>query len=251
MSSFRSLKESLLAAPLLGAVALPIWRIFKDPYLGPIGERIAQRFSRWSKLTIVQIGANDGARFDPIHALLKNRHRWVALFVEPIPSFYKNLIQNYGKAHRFKFECAAVSDVAGNFNFYYLSPEARGAAQQWHEYFDLVGSLDRSHVVKALADETVRLERFIVETQVPVITLKMLLDKWDIRRVDVLVVDAEGYDWKIVCQAIKMGLRPEVILFEHSNLLPEERKEVFRLLGDEYHIDDVGIDFLCMRGATK
>jgi len=92
MSSFRSLKESLLAAPLLGAVALPIWRIFKDPYLGPIGERIAQRFSRWSKLTIVQIGANDGARFDPIHALLKNRHRWVALFVEPIPSFYNNLI---------------------------------------------------------------------------------------------------------------------------------------------------------------
>jgi FkbM family methyltransferase len=251
MSTIRLLKKSLLAVPLIGAVALAIWRTFKDPYLGPIGERIAQRFSRWGKLTIVQIGANDGTRFDPIHALLRNRYRWAALFVEPIPSVHKKLIQNYGNAHRFMFECAAVSDSAGNFNFYYLAPEARGAALQWHEYFDLVGSLDRSHVVKALADEAVRLEKFIIETQVPVITLQMLLEKWRIQRVDILVVDAEGYDWKIVSQAIKMGLRPEVILFEHSNLLPEVRKEVFSLLGSEYRIDDVGIDFLCMRSAAK
>ncbi|MDH5377404.1 MAG: hypothetical protein OEX00_03675, partial [Gammaproteobacteria bacterium] len=92
---------------------------------------------------------------------------------------------------------------------------------------------------------------YILETKVPVITLKMLLDKWGVDQIDVLVVDAEGYDWKIVTQAIEMGLRPEVILFEHSNLNPEEKSDVFRLLESDYHVDDVGIDFLCMSREAK
>lgn len=126
------------------------------------------------------------------------------------------------------FECAAVSDTPGVFNFYYLSQEASKATQNWQEYFDLVGSLDREHVVRALGEEAGRLEKYIVETQVPVITLQMLLDKWKVHQVDILVVDAEGFDWKIVSQAINLGLRPEVILFEHSNLKLSEREEVFR-----------------------
>ncbi|MDH5694877.1 MAG: FkbM family methyltransferase [Gammaproteobacteria bacterium] len=251
MSSVRALKNTVLEVPWIGAVAQSIWRCFKDPYLDPIGRKIADRFSKWQKLTIVQIGANDGTRFDPIHVLLKNRHRWAALFVEPIPMVYEKLVENYGRSSRFKFECSAVSDVAGSFSFYHLSPEARSVARQWHEYFDLVGSLDRAHVVKALADEAENLDKYILETKVPVITLKMLLDKWGVDQIDVLVVDAEGYDWKIVTQAIEMGLRPEVILFEHSNLNPEEKSDVFRLLESDYHVDDVGIDFLCMSREAK
>lgn len=224
----RFFKQSLLSVPVLGSVALNAWRIFKDPYLGPIGLKISQHFPRWGKLTVVQIGANDGTRFDPICALLKNRFRWRALFVEPIPSVFEKLVGNYGNRKRFMFECAAVSDTPGVFNFYYLSQEASKATQNWQEYFDLVGSLDREHVVRALGEEAGRLEKYIVETQVPVITLQMLLDKWKVHQVDILVVDAEGFDWKIVSQAINLGLRPEVILFEHSNLKLSEREEVFR-----------------------
>lgn len=249
MMPIRTVKEFLLNVPLFGAAALSIWRLFKDPYLGFIGERINKRLPKWSKQTVVQIGANDGTRFDPVYALLRNRPRWKALFVEPIPNVFSQLVKNYGISNRFMFECAAISDSAGDFSFYYLSQDARAAAQQWHEYFDLVGSLDRLHVLKALAGEAERLEKHIIETRVPVITLQMLLTKWNIRRIDVLVVDAEGYDWKIVRQALNMGLRPEIILFEHSNLLREEREAALCLLDDDYHIDDVGIDFLCMKKA--
>ena len=245
--SLRAIKKNLLVVPLLGKAALAIWRLVKDPYLGPIGDRFAERLPRWSRQTIVQIGANDGVRFDPISSLLRNRYFWRVLFVEPIPHVFKQLVHNFGNSSRYMFECAAVSNSQGEFKFYYLSSEARFAAVRWHEYFDLIGSLDRSHLVKALADEAGNLERFIVETQVPAITLQTLLAKWSIRRIDALVVDAEGYDWKIVSQALDLGLRPEIIMFEHSNLLPSEREAAIKSLKDDYRIDDVGIDFICMR----
>ena len=63
---------------------------------------------------------------------------------------------------------------------------------------DGIGSLDRSHVVTALGDQSEHLERFILEIRVPVMTLEMLLSKWAIRRVDLLAIDAEGHDLRIV-----------------------------------------------------
>jgi len=251
MFSLQGFKKSLAGVPLLGTVALAGWRLFNDPYLGPIGEKVAAKLPRWKKQIIVQIGTNDGTRFDPVSALIKNRCLWKALFVEPIPMFFNKLLENFGKSPRFMYECAAVSNTAGNFSFYYLGAEARDAALNWQEYFDFVGSLDRTHVVNALAEEAVRLEKFIVEIQVPVITFSTLLAKWNIKHIDALVVDAEGYDWRIVKQAIDLGFQPEVILFEHSNLTPDERNEASHFLAVDYNIEDVGIDYLCIKRSRQ
>lgn len=145
------------------------------------------------------------------------------------------------------FECSAVGTEAGSFSFYYLAEDAREAAHTWQEYFDLVGSLDRAHVVRALGDEAPGLERFIVETKVPVVTLSALLNKWNLNAIDALVVDAEGQDWNIVRQALEIGLRPDVILFEHSNLTELEREEACEVMQRDYLVEDIGIDYLCMK----
>ena len=174
------LKQFLVRVPILGSMLLTARRLFKDPYFGPIGDQIAGRLS-WSRpQTIVQIGANDGTRFDPISALIRHRRRWRVLFVEPIPNVFERLVENYGRSRRFMFECSAVGLACGRFNFYYLDERARQNALVWNEWLDLVGSLDRSHVVKALGSEAARLEKFIIETSVPVVTLEALLNKWKI-----------------------------------------------------------------------
>jgi hypothetical protein len=90
------------------------------------------------------------------------------------------------------------------------------------------------------------LEQFILEIRVPVMTLEMLLSKWRITHVDLLVVDAEGYDLRIVRQVLKLSSYPEIILFEHSNLSNAERESALSLLKADYNIQDVGIDFLCI-----
>ena len=235
-----SLKQFLVRVPILGSMLLATWRLFKDPYFGPMGDQIAGRLAWWRPQTIVQIGANDGTRFDPISALIRHRRRWRVLLVEPIPSVFERLVQNFGRSHRFMFECSAVGVTCGSSSFYYLAEEARQSARVWHEWFDLVGSFDRSHVVRSLGSEAARLDKFIVEIKVPVVTLEALLDKWKIESVDALVVDAEGHDWKIVRQALEIGLRPEIILFEHNNLSDTERQEACRMLDSEYSIEDIG-----------
>ena len=111
----------------------------------------------------------------------------------------------------------------------------------------LLDLYDRSHVVTSLGSEAARLDKFIVETRVPVVTLKALLDKWKIQSVDALVVDAEGHDWKIVRQALEIGLKPDVILFEHNNLSDTERQDACRMPDSEYSVEDVGIDYLCVK----
>jgi hypothetical protein len=163
--------------PILGSMLQATWRLFKDPYFGPVGERIADRLSGLRPRMIVQIGANDGTRFDPITSLIRNRRRWRVLFVEPIPSVFERLVGNFGKSRRFMFECCAVGIACGSFNFYYLAEQARQNAPVWHDWLDCVGSLDRSHVAKALGSEAASLEKFIIETSVPVVTLEALLNK--------------------------------------------------------------------------
>jgi len=64
------------------------------------------------------------------------------------------------------------------------------------------------------------------------------------------VVDAEGYDWNIVKQAIDFGLRPKIILFEHSNLDSKQKDEAVKTLEEYYIVDNVGIDYLCKIRST-
>ena len=111
---------------------------------------------------------------------------------------------------------------------------------------DGIGSLDRSHVVTALGDQSEHLERFILEIRVPVMTLEMLLSKWAIAHVDLLAIDAEGHDLRIVRQALRLKKRPKIILFEHVNLRTDDRLSAFSLLKADYDIHDVGIDCLCI-----
>jgi len=153
--------------PVLGVLLMRIWRLYKDPYLGPIGDRISDLLPRWRSQTIVQIGVNDGLRFDPISSLINNRKNWRVLFVEPIPAFFEELKKNFGGSKRFLYECSAISDSEGDFSFYFISPEARREAIEWKEYYDLIGSLDRGHVVNALGTAADEFEKYIVQISRP------------------------------------------------------------------------------------
>jgi FkbM family methyltransferase len=239
-------KQSIAQIPVFGPMVMRAWRLLRDPGFDPIAQQISGQLPKWKAHTVVQIGANDGQLTDPICLLVKNRPRWRALFVEPIPSVFNQLVANYGRARRFMFEQAAVSDESGNFSFFFLSAEAKGHARVWRDWFDGVGSFDRSHVVRALEDQAEHLDRFIQEIRVPVMTLQMLLSKWDIAHVDLLVIDTEGHDLRIVRQALRLKKRPKIILFEHINLSTDDRLSAFRLLKADYDIHDVGMDFLCI-----
>lgn len=225
---------------------LRVWRAFKDPYFDKIGQRIDAALPWWKRQIVVQIGANDGEREDPISRLLRNRRRWRGLLVEPLPGDFKQLVKNYGSSRRFMFEQSAVGTANGRLAFYHLDERARNSSH-WRNYFDRIGSLEKSDLIHNLGNCVEAMIPYIVVTEVNVLTMGALLKKWAIDRIDALIVDAEGFDWEIIRQTLELGIKPEVIVFEYTHLDGEEQAAALKALA-EYSIEQIEErDYVCTR----
>lgn len=170
----------------------------------------------------VQIGSNDGKSNDPLHALLVANPSWVSLLVEPVPWLFERLKANYANQPNAKFENAAIAGgPPGQKAFYYLSAAAKKALPELPTWFDQIGSFDKTHIFKHLGQEV---EPYIINSVYPTLPYKGLIQKHGIERVDVLHIDAEGYDWEILSQ-VDLELHPPiVILFEHVHLTLEVKE---------------------------
>jgi hypothetical protein len=80
------------------------------------------------------------------------------------------------------------------------------------------------------------------------LTLSSLLRKHGISDVGLLQIDTEGFDCRIVQSAIRSGLRPAIINYEHNHVRSTEQAACKRLLMEHgYDFVDVGIDTLAVR----
>ncbi len=177
------------------------------------------------KLNIVQIGANDGVMADPIYKQnLKNGKK--LLLIEPQKHFNEALLKNYstfkGELH---IENVAIGNQGENLEFHMLKQD------YWQEFEEKVGkppngqfSLIKSRVAKRMA---LRLgvnfsdiDKYMTTLKVDIVPLQNLLKKYNFNEVDVLQIDAEGYDFQIIKS---LGdIRPKIINFESFNLTIEE-----------------------------
>jgi FkbM family methyltransferase len=185
----------------------------------------------------VQVGASDGLLDDPLRPLIL-RYALPGLLIEPLPDVYDRLVRNYAGQTQLRFENVAVAAQPGSFTIY----RVRGDAPL-SPYVQLLASHQRSHLLKEGIED-----RYIEALDVPAMTLDQVLARHGIRRVTLLVVDAEGYDDEIVRSALTSGLRPRIIHYEHCHLVPRVRVEAKRLLqAHGYRFLEVGEDTLAVR----
>ena len=59
--------------------------------------------------SLIQIGANDGKRFDQISKFIKNNNELKAVLVEPVKKYFEQLKENYKGFKNIKFENSAIS----------------------------------------------------------------------------------------------------------------------------------------------
>lgn len=190
---------------------------------------------------IVQIGAHDGKTDDPIYKAINRNRQWSCLFVEPIPYLYQRLKANHGDGARFQYEMAAIGDSAGSIPFYYIPESAFSAIP---ENYSQIGSFSREHVL-SLSQGVV--DDYITEMEVPCMTLNDLLTKHHIDDIHVLIIDAEGYDWKILAQLDLDTIKPDIILVEVLNLAEEEVSVLKKSMYQHYQLYRFKNDFLCVR----
>lgn len=202
-----------------------------------------EKYIRNKRFDIVQIGSNDGKTGDPIHGLIKRNKRWRVLLVEPVPFIFQRLVENYPDERRFTFENVAINDGRKQV-FYSVKESVKDEIEGLPEWHDQLSSFDRNNIVKHLGGI---LEPYIEETEINGITLSGLFSKNKIRKLAMIHIDVEGYDWKVLSQLDLKKYHPTIVLFEHKHLKSDEVIEAIAFLGEEYWVYEFWGDTLAIR----
>jgi FkbM family methyltransferase len=173
---------------------------------------------------VVQIGASDGTAGDPLaDAFLKTR--WSGLLVEPVPHLYEKLAARYRDRPGMQVERAAVSTRDGEAPLYRL----RSVPGETPEWFDQLATLNREVLLKHRSSIP-EIESLLIEERVSTVRLETLLARYDVSRIDLLVIDTEGHDYEILRALDFTRLRPVLLMFEHQHLSTSDKAAAYALL---------------------
>lgn len=210
------------------------------------------------RLRIAIVGANDGLVNDPIYQWIReNPESTVAILIEPQSKLHSALQFNY-KFH----PCAHILNCGigpeGTSQLYSVKQEywldyQPSYASEWPLYRAPLGlsSISREHIEKHLlgymkdSDVMKAIEAESIEF--------FPLDKALIRqglppRVDILQIDAEGYD-DIVLYNSSLSVCAPIIVYVEVAHIAQDRRNLLRdyLLGHGYEVYDIDGDWLCVK----
>ncbi|MBC6994129.1 FkbM family methyltransferase [Neolewinella lacunae] len=191
---------------------------------------------------IVQIGSNDGKTGDPLYPLFQRYPAWRGLLVEPLPATFARLQENYPDRERFQLANVAINDGTA-LPFYYVDPRAKTDLPDLPYWYEQLGSFYRGHIEKELDGV---LTPYVRTTTVEGITLADLLARHNIAGIDLLHIDTEGYDWKILGQLDLSRYAPTFILYEAQHLAAEELAAAAAFLAPQYRVFQTSIDHLAV-----
>jgi FkbM family methyltransferase len=216
------------------------------------GPRILQAFAEtYPRAVFIEIGANDGVQEDHLRPFVIS-FPWTGVMVEPVPWVFEHLRNNYREQQGVAFENAAIANADGRAPFYYVPP-----AEDRPIWSDAMGSLSRVVVEETIAaarEFAARglgvhlpdLKSSIVRTEVPSLTFESLCRKHGIRELDLLLIDAQGYDYEIIKGIDFERHRPRLLIYESILFSGDEREETTAYLeGLGYEMMYEGIDTWC------
>ena len=159
--------------------------------------------------SLIQIGANDGLRFDDLNFFIK-KYKINSVLVEPIYESYEKLQNNYKNFNFVKLENSAISD---DNTINYLYKVDTKFLKYYGDHIPAISSFDNKHLINHGVKSS-----HIKKEKVQSLTIKNLLEKYNITNLDLFFVDAEGYDGNIVCDFLdKVNFR-SIIIFEYIHI---------------------------------
>lgn len=217
------------------AIYIRQWRLPKRRFPAMVEDVLAGS----GQVSLVQVGANDGATNDPVGALLLTRpDRFSrALLIEPQGPAFARLSARYAEQSHIHCLHAAIDREPGQRSLFTLDRDA-ASARLGRTVSDGVASFDRGHLVWILrtydpAITEAEMDALITATPVPVMPLTDALKQADLTPPPtIMLIDTEGYDGQIIRMMAEAELWPDLIQYEHKHLQATERREVARLLLD-------------------
>jgi len=202
------------------------------------------------QVNFIQIGASDGLRWDPFRRFIIE-NKWNGVFVEPLPNVFGILVNNYAYVENqdLRFVNAAISiDDSKHIDIWSYSEDFCNSLSLEEKLCYLrKSSLDKTHVESSLSGLD-NIDSIVKCYRVKCISINSLVKEYtDDNQVDLILIDAEGYDDKIVETIDFELIQPKAILFESHNL-GERKKEIRSFLEAKgYVVTDIGGDTVAQR----
>lgn len=247
----------------LSASNHPIFTFYYQHLYSPQKGSLAEFLSNYSRskageFYVIQIGANDGITNDPIHKFIKRDH-WKGVLLEPqLNVFTAELSKIYQHDKGIHPICAAIGSEDGSQKLYKIGfSESRWATGLASFSLDKIELAFKNGVVeKNCIKEGIKIPENpkdrISYNEVSVISPETLIKKYQISKIDLLQIDAEGYDLEVIKIFEIAKTQPEAIIFENENLNPNDLKSCYNMLTENgYQLAKFGRDTLALKSGKN
>ncbi len=167
----------------------------------------------------IQIGANDGVRFDTLYYKLTS-YPISGIVVEPINKYYQRLKLNYEDYPNVIPLNLALHPSEKSIKLYY--DETKIPTEPWRTG---IGSIYESHLKKLnTSSENIR------SIEVDASSLIEIINKYSVKKIDLLQIDTEGFDYEILKMIPFNQIKPRLIKYEYVHLAENYLIESLELL---------------------
>ena len=161
--------------------------------------------------SFLQIGANDGVMNDPIYQFNIDNKSVISGFVlEPLPDIYEKLVRNYQPCPNVKAFRLAIHETETEMMLHRVKP---ALASKVPEFARGIASFDSTHWQKTTI---VPNSDYMEPVKVGCVSFTDFIKSNGINRLDLLLIDTEGYDYQILMSIDFKLIKPKIIRFEHG-----------------------------------
>ena len=188
--------------------------------------------------SLVQIGANDGLRFDDLNFFIK-KYKVKSVLVEPLEYYFSILKKNYKDYENIFFENSAITiDEKDKFLF----TVNQKYIHLYDDHIPGINSFEKKHLINHGVKK-----KHITKKKINALKIDELINKYKLFELDLLFIDAEGYDVNIVYDfLLNLNLKP-IIIFEYIHADTKKLGNVIELLKKKKYIHfTVNENILCI-----
>ena len=187
---------------------------------------------------LIQIGANDGSRFDELNIFIK-KYKIKSLLVEPINEYFEDLKRNYKNFENVYFENSAITVGTKKKEIFVVNNKN---INDYDEHIKGISSFDKNHLIKHGVKSN-----HILKKKINCISILNLLKKYNISNLDILFIDAEGYDGDILIDFFSSSTQEPILIFEYIHIENKIFKDLVSILTNKkYSYFNINENLICL-----
>ncbi len=220
----------------------PIYRWFTFIRYRPEPDSVEAFMDAFSKAKkdfyVVQVGANDGMTHDPVYKFIKRDH-WYALLFEPQPAvfhrFLRPVYRNYPRVNPIN---AAIGYEDGKAELYTIAfnHDRWATGLSTFERSVLEATIKEGRLDKRLKRYGItppkEVDDWIEPIEIAVRSFASTMQEHRIDRIDLLMIDTEGFDHEVIKMVDLHAVKPAAIVFEDTHIAADDYRSCIERLGE-------------------